>query len=716
MATIIKSVSFQNFYNYYGSFDKNSYRFKEGINIVNADNNMGKSKFYNGILWILKDIVYDSDLKRPVRAASSFLRMASGKAINEENKFEMGVNITFAENENKYSVSKIVQFKKEGSGWKTNEKLDILQTRDNRDIPVLDTADKDKIIKKIIPAELMNYALLQGESMEELVDLSSHTGLSSTIEALAGIKNLIEIFELSKFLSKNANDLLKKKNTEFTTNNDKVDAFIKEQEMLEGRIETTTKQIEAYRTELSEAKKTKERLEALQLYAAKRGEYREKLNNLNSEINSLETIKNEKEKRITTMLFSENSPWILMGLQEHISLFDERRINLSSEIATQKAISNPFTKLPVNSPDSISLKRMIDTYFCEVCGRDAPEDSDAWQYMKKIYDRPNENNNKNHFSSFYSGIQNTVGSFSLSIPKIAENIQKYRDEIDELEESITKKKEVKDLAIQEFFNIGGNEGGSDIADRKNKSDYDLAIKTIDEKNEDIRKAEKSIKAWNIRLKQIEEELKDINTNSEIEIYRIFKETMVSVEYIILNSKERIFDEILKSLEINANRKYGELTQGNLSAGGKLNFSKQADGTVQVSIKNINDGELTGLGTGFQRMKQLSIIMAIISSKIGNKQFDYPFISDAPFSEFGDNFINNFFNTAPNVFNQSLILIKEFIKPKEERKHKGDLVNELGLRILRKMEEGIIDGTFYVNNIDDVVDRNELITTIKCYKE
>jgi DNA sulfur modification protein DndD len=57
-------VSFQNFYNYYGSFDDNTYRFKEGINIVNADNNMGKSKFCNGILWLLKDEVYDSDSKK----------------------------------------------------------------------------------------------------------------------------------------------------------------------------------------------------------------------------------------------------------------------------------------------------------------------------------------------------------------------------------------------------------------------------------------------------------------------------------------------------------------------------------------------------------------------------------------------------------------------------------------------------------------------------
>ena len=63
MATIINSVAFENFYNYYGSYEHNEYKFKPGINIVNADNNMGKSKFYNGFMWLLRDQVYDSDIK-----------------------------------------------------------------------------------------------------------------------------------------------------------------------------------------------------------------------------------------------------------------------------------------------------------------------------------------------------------------------------------------------------------------------------------------------------------------------------------------------------------------------------------------------------------------------------------------------------------------------------------------------------------------------------
>ena len=83
MGTLIKSISFQNFYNYYGSYEDNTYTFKEGINIINADNNMGKSKFYNGFLWILRDEVYDSDEKKyyPVSASAKVLFARNRKMI-----------------------------------------------------------------------------------------------------------------------------------------------------------------------------------------------------------------------------------------------------------------------------------------------------------------------------------------------------------------------------------------------------------------------------------------------------------------------------------------------------------------------------------------------------------------------------------------------------------------------------------------------------------
>jgi DNA sulfur modification protein DndD len=297
----------------------------------------------------------------------------------------------------------------------------------------------------------------------------------------------------------------------------------------------------------------------------------------------------------------------------------------------------------------------------------------------------------------------------LNIPEIPQEIEKYRDKINDIDNKIREKLEEYNIAKQEFMSAGGNENESSNTDKQNIDDHSLAERTIEDKKRLIERANDQIKQWNTRLQQIEKELDSINQSTEITQYRNFKDMMCCIESMFLNSKERIFDRILSSLEVKANQKYSELTAGNQVAGGRLSFKKQEDNTVQVSIRNINDNELTGLGTGFQRMKQLSIVMAIISSRIGNQHFDYPFISDAPFSEFGDNFVYNFFNIAPQVFTQSIILIKDLYDPKAD-----NYLNDKGNKVLEKMNNGEINGTFYVNVVEEKADATNLVTKNKCY--
>jgi len=575
----------------------------------------------------------------------------------------------------------------------------------------LDIEDKKNRIQKIIPVELRNYALLQGESLEKLVDLSSRAGLSSTIETLAGISNLIDICLTCSDLSKKAKRLLNYKETEVNNNNDRIKILIEERERLEKFKENYLNQIDIYKEELSKAQARKDELEALQLNSAKREKFREIQRQLLMEINNLKNNKKEAEKNITSLLFANNTPWLLMGFQNSIELFGQKRDKLNKDLTLQSVANDPTILLPEGSPDIPSLKRMLETEKCEVCGRPAPKGSEFWEHIKMVMERPRnvENTNSNNFTAFYGDIQKTVGSFLLNIPEIPQEIEKYRDKINDIDNKIREKLEEYNIAKQEFMSAGGNENESSNTDKQNIDDHSLAERTIEDKKRLIERANDQIKQWNTRLQQIEKELDSINQSTEITQYRNFKDMMCCIESMFLNSKERIFDRILSSLEVKANQKYSELTAGNQVAGGRLSFKKQEDNTVQVSIRNINDNELTGLGTGFQRMKQLSIVMAIISSRIGNQHFDYPFISDAPFSEFGDNFVYNFFNIAPQVFTQSIILIKDLYDPKAD-----NYLNDKGNKILEKMKNGEINGTFYVNVVEEKADATNLVTKNKCY--
>lgn len=709
MATIIKSVSFQNFYNYYGRFEQNIYEFKEGINIVNADNNMGKSKFYNGFLWILINNVYDSDLKRQEGATSSFLKMASGKAKCEETDFKMGVRIVIMEEETEYSITKTVLFQYRGTEWSIgNEMTDIVQTYNGRTIPVLDIVQKENIVKKIIPTELLSYALLQGESMEKLVNLSSRDGLSSTIETLAGMSNLVNIFETCSDLTKKSKKLLATKETEFSSNEDKVVLLTEEKEKLDEYIESSTKKIAEYQKEFSDAKNQKEELEALQLNATKREKFRGIKEQITNEIKILQLKIVEKEKNITSMLFAGSASWLLLGLKEEINTFSSFRDDLNIDRTKLQISKDPTIFLPEGSPDVPSLKRMLEKGVCEVCGRDAARNTVPWKHIEMIMNRPKKEgvSSKNDFSLFFSNIQTTIGSFYNSSSEIEDNIERYRNDIDLLKAQKGDKNDEYENAKLEYINAGGE----NHSDRDTISSYSLAERKEADCRKSIEETKTSILRWQQRITQIEDELSDFNRNDKVNEYRVFRDTMCLVETMFAKTKDRIYDEIIKSLEANANQKYSDLTSGNSTSGGKLYFIKQEDSTVHVSIKDVLNGEMTGLGTGFQRMKQLSIVMAIISSKIGNKQFNYPFISDAPFSEFGDNFINNFFQVAPKVFRQSIILVKELFDPKDP-----DLLNPLGKKVLKEMKDEIIQGTFYVNVIEEEADTTNLVTRNKCYK-
>jgi DNA sulfur modification protein DndD len=163
------------------------------------------------------------------------------------------------------------------------------------------------------------------------------------------------------------------------------------------------------------------------------------------------------------------------------------------------------------------------------------------------------------------------------------------------------------------------------------------------------------------------------------------------------------------LQTAANQIYKDLTKGNQTLGGTLTFKRSDDGTVSVSVIDSKGEELYGNGTGFQRMKQLAIVMSIISSKVGNKSFEYPFISDAPFSEFSWNFMNNFFEIAPNVFRQSIIMIKDLCDPNDP-----ELVTAHGKEIYKQMNAGKLKGTFYVNFAETRADAGNLVTKKKCY--
>lgn len=713
MATIINSVAFENFYNYYGSYEHNEYKFKPGINIINADNNMGKSKFYNAFMWILRDQVYDSDIKAFADANESLTKMASGKAKSEDKKFKVGVRVVFTNDNKTYTIEKYSRFAiRNGEITHEPSVLEIMVNENNGDTPIKDVDEKEDIINRVfIPLALRNYALLQGESMDRLVDLSSKKALSDTIDTLAGISVLKGICDISRKQAKKAEDLYQQKDSENSENDSAKQRDIDDRNRKKTLIENTQTEIENDQVELDAAKARKEELDAYISNSSKRNEIRAKLKRNKIEIDNVKASIIGIESSITKKIFDEETPWLLMGLSDELDAFDTKREKHIGNVAQMNNDGALVIMLPEGSPDTSSLERMLKNEVCEVCGQPAARHSEAWEHIKMILDRPKKiSTTRNDFGQFYGFLQKSASSYSRAIPKTYDRIESTRNQLDEIKEHLEELEAKREEILVELNNAGGNEDNSETNDKIITSDYGVVIDTISSKERAISNKEKDIIIWEKSLEQINKRLNSYKKNTATQKYEDFAVLMREINDIINQTKDEIFDKTISALAKEANDKYVALTSGNQSSGGVLKFERNHD-IVNVSIRDVQNGVITGLGTGFQRMKQLAIVMAVISSKIGDeKKFDYPFISDAPFSEFGENFISNFFRVAPSVFTQSIIMIKELYDPKA-----NDYLTAFGRRILEDMKLGKLPGTFYVNIIKDKTDTTGLVTSHKCYK-
>lgn len=706
MGTIIKSIAFKNFYNYYGGFEDNTYKFTEGINIINADNNLGKSKFYNGFLWVLKDEVYDSDEKRIMSVKDSYTRMLSKKASKEGNSAVMGVRIIFESDDILYTVTKEVTF----LGENIIPTCEVIKTEANEDLPIPDADEQKEIIRKMIPFDMEKYSLLQGESMERLVDLSTLTGLADTVKTLADINNLIAMCAKAKLMVKNAK---KDKEDEEAKHNSADGALRKLQQQrkdYEDWIDQANEKIAIAKQEIAEAKKIKESIEMEFLNSKKRIQLRAEFEAVDKELTRLKKQKEEMELSITSRIFDENRPWLLWALEEEITTFDELRVDFIGKQREKRITENPDILLPEGSPDVPSLRRMLLREYCEVCGREARKGTQPYEHIEMVLNRPRKSvlQSEGSLGQFYGDLQMQVGNYRQTIPCVNDEYEKFMADIDAIGESIINQEVLVQQKLDELALVD-KEDATDDSDKQVLSTYTLAKSTITKKTDEIEIYSSRIDKWTNSLESTKIEIAKKQDNSDVKSADNFYQEMINLEKLFLATKERIFNEIVDRLQEESNTMYRDLTARNHTMGGVLHFQKREDGTLKVMVINEDGEELTGNGTGFQRMKQLAIVMSIISSKIGNKQFDYPFISDAPFSEFSINFIENFFNKAPSVFRQCIIMIKDLCDPNAPL-----LINNFGMDLSKKMKNGEIKGTFYVNYTAEKTDNSQMVTLKKRY--
>ena len=732
---IINKISFENFYNYYGDYGSNTYNFKGGLNIIVADNGAGKSKFFNGVLWILKDIVYDSDndseSKKTDNVESVTFKIISDKAKDETSVGEsvrVGVKLSYQDSKFEYIVEKYFYSKRTKEGNPLNKKYwkhgAIEQEVSKRDLYfktfqiVYNQEEQKRIINNIIIPGLQPYALLQGEEIDNIINFSAQNSLNEAINKLTNINQIKDFVSLSNYLFGRSVKDLDSQRKRYTKDVKLFDEQIINKENLQSELSRKEKLFQTTIVTLSNAKEEKARLLNSITNAEKRSEFRKNISELDKQKVVLSMKYETLLNNINSFFFDSEYSWILMNLDGEMKIFSNIRDEFLEKRIKRKLKreqpSNIFaTVLPDGSPDFVSLEKMIEQEICFVCGREAKNGSDEWLYMQKVKDRPKleleqEHRSKNDFKDFFGEIQMNAQEYYRRIIGINDSVRKLKSEATNYENGIRDILRQKEQAEQELFQFGGSTKSTKErdSDKNILESYANANQRIGQCNIEIKKYEKDIEFLKNDIGKIDKNISEISSSDLPKIYEETTILLKDINKIFNNTKDRVLSEILYRLEINSNQHFQNLTSGNNIDRGILKLLKTSEETAIIEVVDTNGNPITGLSEGFQRMKKLAVIMAIISSRYKQRTFDYPLIADAPLSAFGKGFIEGFFSEVPNVFNQSIILVKE-LYDKDRESH----LTESGEYLLKKPDLG----SFYLNEIEENKSQAERVTKIICYK-
>lgn len=416
MASIINSISFKNFFNYYGDYFETRYDFEEGVNIIVADNGAGKSKFFNAFLWLFYDQILDSDDKIKKGIKDIAVKIISDKAKNETSigdSIETGIQIEYSNGRFKYQITKsftatrISESITSFDSWQiTINDVEVNRTDHvlPKYTPVYDADEKSSIIKQLIRPDLRQYSFFQGEEVDSIIDFGKKSSIEEAVRTLTDISNYEELVALTRDFKEKAEKDLNKQTKSNSDHNERLDKAIKFKQDEEGKLAIENIKLGEFEKLYDDAEHEKNDLEQNFSNAEKRNELDTKIKEKNRKYTEVGNEYNTFLDSINNRFFDGNFSWISLGFDSVLDDFQSKIQKFRDIHYEKKALLNinndpnkHFHFLPVNSPDSVSLKSMIDHEHCYVCNRPAPAGSEEYDFIVRLKNRPVEIKNETEY-------------------------------------------------------------------------------------------------------------------------------------------------------------------------------------------------------------------------------------------------------------------------------------------------------------------------------
>lgn len=698
---IIKEIKIKNFRSYYG--DNNRFEFSDGLTVIIGDNGDGKTTFFEALQWLL-----DTTKDRGLMEQMSEMRKSQMEVGDVE---EISVYMKF-DHDGEKSVEKSFTIEKLENG---SFKIGQLVYRGYETNGIEREAVNGKaLIERCYDAFIQKFSMFKGES--ELNVFENKTALKDLVDKFSDIRKFDELVEITSNFEEKAN----KAYLQEMRSDKRVAQRARELESDISRVGTeisiTRKDIKEKRDSIDTYNKTLSQLEDNQEASQRYRDIKERLKTQEDKRNKLMAqigAVNYNHALLDRMwILAPFSP-ILKIFQEKISALSKTKRTMDREFERTKAIevgkleaakemlgalSNGATELPWYLPNQETMEEMIHDHICKVCGREAPEDSDAYAFMVyklEEYRRHTEaklqkESQKKEIEEqelFPHDFIEQLHNMSVSMSGTQEAaVANYAQEIADRQGLVARFQDDLKKTLQKI---------QDIVDEKTRlliQSGNISESVLDKQFDDIKGLYTSHERASVRLSELETELKyqekrmaDLKKeldeldpeSSQVKVMREVHTALEEISKAFSQAKKDNLQRFLLEMEEKANEYMVRLSANDFH--GEVRLIQTANDSTEIKLLSSNGTEIKKPSGSQKTVMYISVLFAISDFTQEKRDEDYPLIFDAATSSFGDSKEEDFYNVIDKIQKQCIIVTKDFI---EKGKLDEDATNGLTCSVYR----------------------------------
>lgn len=678
---IIKRIVIKNFRSYY---DENVFEFSNGLTLILGDNGDGKTTFFEALQWLFNTTSENNSIDNVSEMRKSQLMVGENDEVLVSMLFDhCGEKLI----EKRYSFGRV-----SATGFKTNT---ITFRGYEGEGPERVVVNGKNLMDRCFDAFIQRFSMFKGESTLNV--FNNDAALKELVDKFSDVRKFDELVGISSSMAEKSNKAYLKE-----CSSDKKIAreasFLETQLMsVSSSVSNKKKEIRDKKESISVFSSSLEKLEKSQEAAETYSEVRDRLKSLNEKASQLRgRIKSvDKNTALLDKLWILCAfPSVLREFKSKSSAFSKEKRKQDNDFLRQKAIRHGrleaieevcgsleggVQKLPWYLPDQATMEEMINDHVCKVCGRPAPEGSDAYNFMVEKL-----NEYKKHVASKleHEKEKEELGREELFTGRYVEEIHNLsirlsgsnEAEVSELRTVIYDRLSLEERLGQELSDVSRKiQETEDEKARLLIQAGNVPEEVLEKSFSDIRgmfeqkgRAETRLVELEVELRELQEKESELRRafdglnpqSSQVKVYRDVHRVLEMIAKAFRDAKTENLRRFLAALEERSNEYLEKLSANDFH--GEVHLRQTAKDSTEIRLFSANGTEIKNPSGSQETVMYMSVLFAISDFTDEKRDENYPLIFDAATSSFGDSKEEEFYNVIDRLNKQCIIVTKDFI--------------------------------------------------------